>query len=127
MIWVSIITIVLLLQFEAFGMMVGSARGKFNISAPSTTGDPIFERTFRVHQNTMENLLVILPLIWLCAYLWREDVAAVAGLIFFIGRWIYCRGYLQDPAKRGTGMMVSFVGTLVVLAGSIWGVIASFL
>ena len=59
--WVSLISLLALLQFSIFGILVGRARGKYGITAPATTGNEVFERTFRVHYNTLEKLVVFIP------------------------------------------------------------------
>ena len=59
--YVAIVTVLVLIEYFVFGALVGRARGRAEIEAPATTGDPIFERYFRVHQNTMEQLVMFLP------------------------------------------------------------------
>jgi glutathione S-transferase len=56
-----------LLQFFVFAGFVGRARVKSGIEAPAVTGDPTFERYYRVHYNTMEQLVVFIPAILLFA------------------------------------------------------------
>ena len=43
----------------------GRARVRCNVPAPATTGHPVFERYFRVQQNTLEQLIVFVPSMWL--------------------------------------------------------------
>ncbi len=52
---VTIVIALALIEYSVFGMLVGKARGKYGIDAPAITGNPIFERYYRVHQNTLEN------------------------------------------------------------------------
>jgi hypothetical protein len=61
--FVIVVVILALVQYIVFGMLVGRARGKYNVPAPACSGDPIFERYWRVHQNTLEQLVVFLPAI----------------------------------------------------------------
>ena len=61
----AIVITLALVQFVAFGMLVGRARGLYGIKAPATTGHEMFERYFRVHYNTMELLIVFVPAGWL--------------------------------------------------------------
>ena len=42
---------------------VGRMRGK--VLAPATSGDPEFEKAFRIHYNTIEQLIMFLPMLWL--------------------------------------------------------------
>ena len=62
----ALVTVLALIEYMILGVMVGQARGRYKIEAPATTGDPMFERYFRVHQNTLESLIVFLPALWIC-------------------------------------------------------------
>ena len=57
MAYIDIVTALALLQFIVFGFQVGSARGKYGVKAPAITGNEVFERHFRVQQNTLEQLI----------------------------------------------------------------------
>jgi glutathione S-transferase len=52
MAYVDIVTALAVLQFIVFGFRVGAARGRYGVKAPAITGNEIFERLFRVQQNT---------------------------------------------------------------------------
>ena len=54
------ITVLALLQFVVFGILVGRARGLYNVQAPAVTGNEVFERYFRVQMNTLEQLLSLI-------------------------------------------------------------------
>ncbi len=118
--YVIIVACLILIQYLFFGAMVGKARGKYNVPAPATTGDPIFERYARVHGNTMEQLILFLPSMFMFAYIGSPLYAAGAGVVFFIGRVMYYIGYIADPASRGKGFLVGFIGTIFVLFGSLF-------
>lgn len=50
----SVEAIFAVLQFFAFGILVGRARDRYGVKAPSVSGNEHFERAFRVHANTLE-------------------------------------------------------------------------
>ena len=77
--YVVIITVIALAQFIFFGIRVGQMRGKHGVSAPDTIGDPEFMRMFRIHQNTMEQLVVFLPALWLFVDYWEETWGVAIG------------------------------------------------
>ena len=104
---VALVSVLSLLEYMAFGILVGRQRGRAGIEAPAITGDPVFERYMRVHQNTMENLVVFLPAMWLFGLYVNAPIAALLGLVFIAGRFIYLRGYVEEPRKRSTGVLVS--------------------
>lgn len=114
--WVEIVIALALVQFIFFGSAVGWARGKYKISAPATTGNEIFERYFRVQMNSLEQLVVFLPAIWLFAQvsaLW----AAALGAVYLVGRMIYFFSYTRDPKSRSLGFALTQLPVMVMILG----------
>jgi glutathione S-transferase len=127
MAYVDIVTALAVLQFIVFGFRVGKARGVFGIKAPATTGNEIFERTFRVQQNTLEQLIVFLPGLYLFSRYFNPLVAAALGVIYLIGREVYASTYVKDPAKRGAGYGLTFLPLVVLVLGGLIGAIRHLL
>jgi glutathione S-transferase len=127
MIYVDIVIALAVLQFVAFAFKVGGARVAHGIKAPATTGNEIFERHFRVQQNTLEQLVVFLPGIYLFSRYFRPEWAAAIGAVYLIGRQIYGMAYVKDPDKRSLGFTLSFLPTVALvvggLAGALWHLI----
>jgi uncharacterized MAPEG superfamily protein len=119
---VTIVTVLAILQFYWFGLEVGKMRGKHQCKAPATTGAPEFERMFRVQQNTMEQLVMFLPALWLYASLVNPLWGASMGVVYLVGRFIYRSAYVRDPGARSMGFMISILPTSVML---IWVLIAA--
>ncbi len=86
---------------------VGQMRGKHGIAAPAVTGAPEFERALRGQQNTVEQIVLFLPLLGLASLLWGDIAAGVYGLVWSIGRVLYVEAYIRDPAKRSVGFLLS--------------------
>lgn len=103
------------------GARVGALRGAKKIEAPATVGDPEFERAFRVHMNTIESLVVFLPLLWLGALAFDGMIALYIGLIWIVGRIIYMYGYMAAPEKRATGAITTAISIVGLLIISVWG------
>ena len=122
--WVIIVTVLLLLQYTWFGLQVGLVRGKHGLKAPAMTGEPEFDRMFRVHYNTMEQLVMILPLMWLFAHYVNALWAAGFGLVFFVGRFIYRAEYLRDPASRSPGFTMSILPSAIM---AVWLLVVAVL
>ncbi len=127
MAWVILVAMLALLQFVFFGIKVGQARGKYGVKAPATTGNEIFERYNRVHQNTMEQLIVFIPGLFAFAHLISPVWAAGIGVVYIVGRFMYYSGYIADPEKRGTGTMVTMLASQVLVLGSIVGVVLALI
>lgn len=121
--YVAIVTVAALIEFLWFGILVGRARAKYGISAPATTGNEVFERYFRVHMNTLEQLIVFLPTLWLFAYFISPLWAAGFGVVFIIGRAIYCPSYVKNPKSRSLGFLLTVFPTFAMLIGIlVWAV-----
>lgn len=118
---VAVVIVLALVQYVAFGMLVGWARGKYGVKAPAVTGHEIFDRYFRVHQNTLELLVAFVPAIWLFGMYVDPTWAALLGLVYLVARVLYLRGYVADPAKREVGFALSVLPVFVLLAGALWG------
>ncbi len=121
--YIDIVTALALIQFTVFGFKVGSARGRFGVKAPATTGNETFERYFRVQQNTMELLVVFVPGLYLFGHYFSPLIAAALGVIYLIGREIYAASYVKDPAKRSAGYGLSFLPAIILLAGGLIGAV----
>jgi glutathione S-transferase len=117
--YVAIVSLLALLTYFWMSLQVGRARGKSGISAPAMTGDPILERTIRVHYNTLEWLPLLLVPMWLFAIYWSDLVAAALGLVWIAGRILYALGYVADPKKREMGFLIQAVAVAVLLFGSL--------
>jgi uncharacterized membrane protein YecN with MAPEG domain len=121
--YVAIVTVLALLEFFWFSVRVGKAREKFGIAAPATSGNDIFERHFRVHMNTQEQLVLFLPALWIFAYFISPLWAAGLGVVFIVGRVIYANAYVRDPKSRSLGFGMSALPTFILLAGIlVWAV-----
>lgn len=118
---VAVVIVLALVQYVAFGMLVGWARGKYGVKAPAVTGHETFDRYFRVHQNTLELLVAFVPAIWLFGMYVDPTWAALLGLVYLVARVLYLRGYVADPAKREVGFALSVLPVFVLLAGALWG------
>ena len=120
---VYVVIALALLQFFVFSIFVARARVKFGIDAPAVAGDPNFERYQRVHYNTMEQLVIFIPSMLLFGAYVNALAAAGLGLLFIVGRTIYFRGYIADPAKRGPGFGLTILATMILLLGGLGGAI----
>lgn len=117
----------ILLEYFVFTMMVGAFRGKSGIQAPAMTGDPKLERMIRVQMNTLEQMVVVIPSMWLFATYNSETVSAGLGLAFVLGRVLYCVGYLADPNKRAVGFTIGMLASTILLLGGLYGAVATAL
>ena len=127
MAWVEIVTLLALIELIVFGVLVSRARGTYGVAAPATTGNPIFERYYRVQANTIETLMVFLPALWIAASYWSARYVALIGVVYLIGRILYLVDYVRDPKRRGTGYLLSMLPALVLIIAGLVGAIKALL
>jgi glutathione S-transferase len=116
--YTSLVTLASVLFYAWLGVEVGKARVQYGVAAPATTGNPDFERINRVHLNTLEWLPIYLPSLWLFAYNVSDVGAALLGLVWIVGRYLYKQGYAQAAEKRGVGFAVQAAAVAILLFGS---------
>ncbi|HYD49295.1 MAG TPA: MAPEG family protein [Terriglobales bacterium] len=121
---VALVTLIALIEYFIFGMLVGQARGTYDVPAPAMTGHPVFERYVRAHLNTLEHLIIFLPAMWLFAHYVSAGWAALLGLVFIAGRFLYFRGYIVEASQRAAGFATSMIAQGLLVIGAFFGVLA---
>ncbi len=120
---VSLVACLAVLLTAALALMVGKSRKRYNVQPPATTGHPEFEKRFRAHQNTSEQLLLFLPSLLLFGTFVDSRIGAAIGVVWIAARLYYVRCYLRDPATRVPAVFVTLGATGVLLIGSIVGIV----
>lgn len=121
---VAIVTLLALLVYFYMGLRVGQGRTKYNVPAPAVSGNPDFERAYRIQMNTLEWLPAFLVSLWLFAIAWGSDlIAAGIGLVWIIGRILYLNGYSRAAEARGPGFGIQALATAVLLFGALGKII----
>lgn len=121
--YVELVAILAVIQFIAFGALTGRARARAGLKAPAVTGDEGFERMYRVQMNTLEVMVVFLPALFLAARYWSPVFVAATGAVYLVGRLLYWRAYVADPARRGPGFALSMLPTLVLAIAALVGIL----
>jgi uncharacterized MAPEG superfamily protein len=127
MAWVHAVIGLAVLECFVFGFMVGGARVKFGVQAPAMTGHPIFERYCRVHYNTLELVVCLIPAMLVFGTYVSAPIAAGLGLVYVIGRIVYFMGYVADPKKRSAGFGISALPVIILMLGGIYGAVRAAL
>ena len=79
MAYVHLVIVLALLEFLLFALAVGKARTRYKVPAPAMSGHEVFDRYFRAQMNTLEQLVVFLPSVWLFAYYINAWTAAAGA------------------------------------------------
>lgn len=116
-----VIIMIALTQYMLFGLRAGVTRPKYNVHPPKTTGNETWERIYRVHQNTMEQLVVFIPAMLTFTHYVSQIWAVVLGVLFIIFRQYYSYMYVKNPPDRK--FPLSFFINVVLVLGSLIGVI----
>lgn len=117
----AIVTLLALLEYSILVVMVRRARETYGVEAPATTGNPDFERYYRVQANTLESLIVFIPAVWIFSLSVNYHLGVALGLLFVIARIIYAAGYLSAASKRATGAIITAaINGILVVVSLIW-------
>ena len=115
------VMLVALIEYIVFAGLVGRARARYGVRAPATTGHPDFERVYRVHQNTLEALIVFIPRCLVFGRYLNGIWAVGLGVLFIVARAIYAVGYIRDAEKRGLGAGLTGIVNIVLVLGALFG------
>jgi len=127
MAYVALVTALALIEYMVFTGFVGWARGRFGVDAPAISGHPEFERYFRVQQNTLEQLIVFLPALWIFAQFVSAPIATALGAAFIVGRLLYFRSYVRDPKSRTIGFVIGYLSVVILVLGAAGGAVRAAL
>jgi len=127
MAWIDLVTLLALIEYFVFASAVGSARERYGIKAPAIAGNDVFERYFRVHQNTLELLIAFIPALWMAGHYWNPVWVAAIGAVYLVGRVLYFQAYVRDPSKRSLGYSVSVLPVGVLAIAALIGVVRALI
>ena len=119
----ALVTCLAVLMYFFTSTRVARARAAFGVKVPATTGNPDFERVFRVQMNTLEWMPIFLPSLWLFAIYISDPIAAVVGLVWIAGRILYMTGYSEAAEKRGRGFGIQALAAGILLFGALGAIV----
>jgi uncharacterized MAPEG superfamily protein len=123
------VTLLMGLFYFFASFRVGNLRGQLGIKAPATSGHPTFDRAYRVQINTLEQMGLILPFLWVAAlfpihWIW---VAPAIGLVWVAGRILYMITYMADPETRIVGAMIGGMTSAAMFIVAAVGVVSAWI
>jgi len=121
--YAALIILIALAQYLFFTGLVGLKRGKHGVKAPQTSGHDVWERMFRVQQNTMEQLVIFIPSMIAFSMYASARWVLLPGVLFILGRQLYYYQYVKDPNSRTPGMALTLLSNAVLLFGALIGLL----
>jgi len=100
LVWPALATCMTIIHTVWVVSQVGKARRTYNIQPPAVTGNPNFDRIFRVQQNTVEMLTLFYPSLWICSLFVNGFLGFVLGVAWLVSRYYYALGYYESAEKR---------------------------
>ncbi len=104
---------ILLLLLTIF--WVAWARVRYGVKAPAVSGHPTFERIYRIQMNTLEAVVLLLPVLGLAAWLGNPRIAGGLGTIWLLARIAYLLTYARNPASRGPAFTIAGLAQIALL------------
>jgi uncharacterized membrane protein YecN with MAPEG domain len=92
------------------------------------SGSPDVECALRVQGNTVEQVVIFLPLLWTAALYFHAIgwLVPLIGLCWCIGRVLYAFGYMAEPGKRFPGFAISIFSSLALAILAVIGVVQAW-
>ena len=116
----AVITLLAVLVTLWTAILVARTRRRVGIFPPAMTGSPELDCALRVQGNTLEQIVIFLPSLWLAALYFQGWIPPLIGLVWCLGRVIFALTYKPaNPGKRFIGFQLTVFPTLilVILAG----------
>jgi uncharacterized membrane protein YecN with MAPEG domain len=108
------VTLLALLISVAFAIRVRRARRATGVDAPVMTGPQALEYALRIQANTVEQIVIFLPALWLAALYFPGWWAPILGLIWCLGRIVYAIAY-GNERQRFPGFALTIFPTLILM------------
>jgi glutathione S-transferase len=121
------VTLLAVLITIGFSILVSRVRTAKGVQPPAMSGAPEVERALRVHGNTIEQIVVFLPALWLAALYFPGWWAPIIGLVWCLGRILYAAGYMAGEHKRLIGFILTIIPTLILILLAAIGIVRAWL
>lgn len=121
----GLVTLFALIVYFSTMLIVRSSRIKFQIAPPTTEGPEEFRRALRTQANTVEQIILFLPVLWLSAVTMGDHLAAAIGVFWPLARIAYNHGYMKATKLRMYSFIASLTVSMLLLCAAAYGLMAS--
>ncbi|MBC7472298.1 MAG: MAPEG family protein [candidate division SR1 bacterium] len=125
----ALATIISILVYFSQSIFVSAGRSKYDVRLPKTTGhNDNFDRIWRVHYNTLEQMPIYLPLLWIFSLTVSPFYSFILGILWSVGRIGYMVGYYKSVEGRHNPVAaISSIVLLIFLICSLWSIIGGLI
>jgi glutathione S-transferase len=124
----SLVTLLAVLVALGTAILVARTRRRVGISPPATTGSPELECALRVQGNTVEQIIIFLPSLWLAALYFQGWIPPVIGILWCLGRVLYALSYrASKPQARGPGFGIAIFSSLALIVLALVGIVQAWM
>jgi len=116
---VTLIMVLAVVEVMVLGFLVTRARETYGVRAPATAGHPAWERLNRAHQNSIEQLVLFMPLFLAYCFNTGLQTGILLGIVYLIARILYAVGYVRDPDRRAAGAFLTFAVQVWLAVGAV--------
>jgi glutathione S-transferase len=108
------VTLLALLISLFFAVRVARTRRRLGVDAPAMSGPAELEYALRIQGNTVEQIVIFLPALWLAALYFPGWWAPILGLVWCLGRIVYSivYGTMRD---RFPGFALTIFPTIILM------------
>ena len=121
------VTLLAVLITTLFAIHVSRDRRSQNVPPPAITGSGELERILRVHADTVESMVMLLPSLWLAALYFQGWWAPILGLVWCLGRIIYAFVYGSESKQRFPGFAPTIFSTIILWILAVIGVVQAWM
>jgi glutathione S-transferase len=123
MLVVMLVLVLAVIEVMILGFLVARAREQYGVRAPATSGHPAWERLNRTHQNSLEQLVLFIPLFLAYCFNTGLHTGIVLGLVYLVARIVYAVGYVRDSERRAAGAFLTFAVQVWLAVGAVIGLV----
>jgi glutathione S-transferase len=121
MLFVMLIVVLAVIEVMVLGFLVARGRDRYGVPAPATSGHPDWERLNRAHQNSLEQLVLFIPLFLAYCFNTGLQTGIVLGLVYLLARIVYAVGYVRSSERRAAGAFLTFAVQVWLAVGAVIG------
>jgi glutathione S-transferase len=123
MLFVMLIVVLAVVEVMVLGFLVARGRDRYGVPAPATSGHPDWERLNRTHQNSLEQLVLFIPLFLAYCFNSGLHTGIVLGLVYLVARIVYAVGYVRASERRAAGAFLTFAVQVWLAVGAVIGLV----